>query len=209
MLTLFATPKTFRDLISITQQNAIESWTRLKPRCEIILFGDEEGTNEVVTRLGIQQVSEVVCNEYGTPLLSDMFQKAQDLANHNLLCFLNADIILTSELTQAIPRIPWTRYLMAGQRWDLDLSKPLNFTDPDWETKIISRAHSQGSLRRPGSIDYFVYPKGTWNHIPDFAIGRPGYDNWLIWRARSQGIPVVDATQTVTPIHQNHHRVYT
>ena len=35
-------------------------------------------------------------------------------------------------------------------------------------------------------------------------IGRPGYDNWLIWRARRSRIPVIDATKELTAVHQNH-----
>ena len=44
-----------------------------------------------------------------------------------------------------------------------------------------------------------------WGKIPDFIIGRPGYDNWLIWKARRSLIPVVDASESVKAIHQNHY----
>ena len=36
-------------------------------------------------------------------------------------------------------------------------------------------------------------------------IGRPGYDNWLIWYARRNFIPVIDLSKEVSVIHQNHH----
>jgi hypothetical protein len=35
-------------------------------------------------------------------------------------------------------------------------------------------------------------------------VGRPGWDNWMIYRARSRRIPVVDATASTLVIHQNH-----
>ena len=40
-------------------------------------------------------------------------------------------------------------------------------------------------------------------------MGRTVYDNWLIWRARSLGVPVIDASRVVTCVHQNHERTYT
>jgi hypothetical protein len=35
-------------------------------------------------------------------------------------------------------------------------------------------------------------------------IGRVGYDNWLIYYCRSNNIKVIDASEVVTAIHQNH-----
>ncbi len=40
--------------------------------------------------------------------------------------------------------------------------------------------------------------------LPPFAVGRPGWDNYLVYRARKLGIPVVDATPVLTLVHQNH-----
>jgi hypothetical protein len=36
------------------------------------------------------------------------------------------------------------------------------------------------------------------------VIGRGGYDNYLIYYCRSRGIPVIDLTEAVMAIHQNH-----
>jgi len=38
----------------------------------------------------------------------------------------------------------------------------------------------------------------------DFAVGRPGWDDWLIYDVRMRKIPVIDATEAITVIHQNH-----
>jgi hypothetical protein len=40
------------------------------------------------------------------------------------------------------------------------------------------------------------------------VIGRVGWDNWLVWRARKSGHVVIDATPAVTAIHQNHDYAY-
>ena len=43
MLTILSTPKAFTGLFAVIQRNAIESWTKLEPRPEIILFGRDVG----------------------------------------------------------------------------------------------------------------------------------------------------------------------
>jgi hypothetical protein len=35
-------------------------------------------------------------------------------------------------------------------------------------------------------------------------VGRGGWDNWMIYQARRQGWPVVDATPSLMIVHQNH-----
>ncbi|MCK4268366.1 MAG: hypothetical protein KAX16_06005, partial [Actinomycetia bacterium] len=45
---------------------------------------------------------------------------------------------------------------------------------------------------------------GSIGKLPPFAVGRPAWDNWVIYHARSLGVPVIDATKIVTPVHQNH-----
>ena len=124
MLTLFTIPKPFRGHIAVIQRNAIRSWTLLRPACEIILFGHEEGTAEVAAEFGLRHVPEVARNEYGTPLVSDLFAQAQRLATCERLGYVNADIILLSDFLRAVQRIPFRRFLMIGRRWDLDLDQP-------------------------------------------------------------------------------------
>jgi hypothetical protein len=53
-------------------------------------------------------------------------------------------------------------------------------------------------------MDYHVFRKGFYQKVPPFIIGRGGYDNWLIHHALTQGIPVVDTSEVVTCVHQNH-----
>jgi hypothetical protein len=53
-------------------------------------------------------------------------------------------------------------------------------------------------------IDYFVYSSSLWGSIKPFAVGRTGWDSWLVYRARALRAPVVDATDAVMAVHQNH-----
>ena len=190
--------------IGIIQTNAIRSWAALQPACEIILFGSEEGTAEITAKLGIRNVTQVERNEYGTPLVSYMFKIAQDMASNELLCYANADIILMSEFTQAVRQIEKQPFLMVGRRWDMDISELLDFQKTSWEEELKGRVGKEGRLHGITGIDYFVFPKGLYEDIPPLAIGRPGWDNWLIYHSRFRKIPVIDATSVVTAVHQNH-----
>ena len=204
MLTIFTIPKGFCNHFAVIQRNAIQSWLRLEPACEVILFGNDPGTAEVAAELGIRHVPDVECNEYGTPLLSSAFEKAQQIASHSLVCYLNADIILMSDFTQAVQRIRMRPFMMVGRRWCLDLGQPVNFDDAEWERELRSAAAEQGVLDDMAAVDYYVFPRGLVKEMPPFAVGRAGWDNGFIYWARSHGVPLIDATEAVMAIHQNH-----
>ena len=205
-LTLFAIPKHFRGHIATIQRNAITSWTRLDPRPEILLFGDEEGAAKIAGELGIRHFPEVARNEFGTPLLDDLFRRAEQQASAPLLGYVNADILLTNDFTAAINRIRTLRkrFMAVGRRWDLDWDQPLDFSQPGWSDLIRGQAR-RVNLQRPGNfIDYFVFSRGLCDNLPPLAIGRYWWDNYLLWRARSRGAELVDVSPAVMALHQNH-----
>jgi hypothetical protein len=204
VLTIFTTAKPFQGHAAVIQAKAIQSWTLLRPECEIILFDDAEGTAEVADKFGIRHIAEVERNKYGTPLVSSIFKIAQDIASYPLMCYVNADIILMSDFLQAIRGIQKQSFLLVGQRWDLDLKESWDFSKSDWEARLRTYVTESGTLHGPSGIDYFVFPRGIYRDIPPFAIGRPAWDNWMIYRARSMKVPVIDATKTVMVIHQSH-----
>jgi len=209
MVTVFTTPKPFRGHAEIIQRNAITSLTHLQPRAEVILFGDDEGTAEVAKQFRLRHVPEVARNEYGTPLLNDLFAKAQSLATHYLLCYVNADIILMSDFMEAIRRVArWKpHFLIVGQRWDIEIKEPLDFS-LGWENRLRSYVASKGRLHKPIGSDYFVFPRGLWGEIPAFAIGRTNWDRWLLYRARSRKATVIDITQAAMVVHQEHDHLH-
>jgi hypothetical protein len=208
MLTLFTIPKPFRGHIGIIQHNAIRSWTLLHPRCELIFFGDDEGTASAAAAAGGRHVPEVARNAFGTPLVSDIFAKAEQIATNEVLCYINSDIIVTDDLLQAVSRIQTRPFLLIGERWDIDLGTPWDFADRDWRSKLRTEVREKGRQHGPTGVDYYIFPKRMWGTIPPFAVGRTTYDNWLIWRARALGVRVIDATRVVMCVHQNHDRTY-
>ena len=205
MLTLLSTPKRFSGIFDVIQTNAITSWTRLDPRPEIILFGRDEGTAEICDALGLRHVPDVAVTEQGTPLLSDMFLRGQELASNPVVCWSNADVMFTDRLNDAAAIVgahPRPAYLV-GRRTDIEQPTPLAF-DPGWQADLVRRAETEGERKPANWIDYFMFTRGLFTELPPFAIGRPGYDPWLIWKAAELGADVIDATDFVWAVHQRH-----
>jgi hypothetical protein len=205
MLTIFSCPKHFRGPMAIIQRNAIKSWRRLGPEIEVILMGDDEGTSEAAREFGVHHIPDVARNQFGTPLIRSLFDRAQERARYDRLCYVNADLILMSNFVQAIKRVvvEMPRSLMVGRRWNLDVKEPLDFST-DWETRLTQEVSRRGKLAPHFAIDYFVYPKGVWGELPPFAVGRPGWDIWMLYRAHCLNLPMVDLTKMVSVVHQNH-----
>ena len=208
MLTVFASPKPFiDDHIATIQRNAIRSWIRLEPRPRIILFGNEFGTAEICNEFSLTHIPDVKVNEFGTPLLNDIFRKAEAYSSSSadLLCYVNADIILMSDFTRALELVAArkSRFLMGARPWNLNVTQELSF-DHGWEQMISDHVASEGQLRSERSCDFFAFPHGLWGEIPPFAIGRAYFDNALLHRARRMGACLIDATPAVVSIHQNH-----
>jgi hypothetical protein len=204
MLTIFSAPKPFRGAVVSAQHNAIDSWRLVAPDVQVILFGDEEGIAQAAVSHGIEHVGTVARNEFGTPLLNDMFRLAQARARHPRVCYVNADIVFVGDLAAASSRVHLPRFLAVGRRTDLDLPERLNCTDPRWREQLRARADRHGRLHEASGIDYFIFPVGQMTSMPPFPVGRAIWDNWMIHNARSSDIPVVDLTPVMLAVHQNH-----
>lgn len=205
MLTIFSIPKRFRGHIGVIQRNAIRSWTLLRPACEIILLGNDEGTTEIAQEFGLQHIPDIARNEFGTPRVDSICQEAERAAQHRLLCYVSADIILMSDFLRAVEQVSASRkkFLLIGQRWNVGIDGPLDF-ETDWEQNLRSYVAQHGSLGARTGMDYLVFPRGFWPDIPPFAVGRTAYDQWFVYQARARGVAVIDATPVVLDVHQNH-----
>lgn len=202
-LTVFSLPKGFSDPhVSLIQRNALASWCRLAPEVEVLLMGDDPGVADAAREFGATHVGDPAKNEFGTPLLDWAFAEAAARGSGDLLCYVNADIILLDDFIAAVKRLPREPYLAIGQRWDCDVRSPLDFA-VDGPT-LRQWARRNGTIDLGRGSDYFVYPRGTDFGLPAFAVGRPGWDNWMMGRALAMGVPLIDITESVTVMHQNH-----
>jgi hypothetical protein len=214
LITLFSAPKPFTDPhIATIQRNAIKSWTLLHD-AEVILLGEEAGLAEAARELGVKHLSNVACNASGTPLISSMFQLARENSTSDLLCIINADMILMDDFVKVAMQsrrlllenrrlAGLHNFVLLSQRWDMNITQPIEFTE-GWQDRLSSRVHSQGSLHRPAGSDFFLFPRSAYTNVPAFTIGRAGWDNWMIYKARRENWAVIDCTPSVMIVHQNH-----
>ena len=204
-ITIFSAPKPFADPhIATIQRNAIHSWTQLAD-AEVILLGAEQGMAQVAEETGVKYLPTVKCNANGTPLVSSMFQLARENSTSHLLCIVNADMILMDDFVVAVRQVQEyeTRFVLLSQRWDLNLTGSIDFKG-DWQARLRPLVSKQGHLHRPAGSDFFLFPRACYTDIPDFAIGRAGWDNWMIYKARKEKWPVIDCTPSIMIVHQNH-----
>ena len=205
-ITIFCTPKPFVGHFDLIQRNALQNWHALAPVPEILVFGDEPGAAEAAERVGAVHIPQVRRNAHGTPLISDMFSVAQRRASNSVLCYTNADILFFPDLFAAIavaeaqPR----PYLLTGRRHDVDVVTPIDFTNAGAVRELIAHAREAGKRYPPLGMDYFVFQRGKLPTLPDFAVGRPRWDNYMLYHARKHKLLVIDATDAIFAIHQNH-----
>lgn len=209
MLTIFTLPKPFEGDTGRIQRNAIRSWKRLDG-CQVILCGDTPDLDDAAARLQVDRATGVACTEFGTPLVSSAFARAGAVARHDVLCYANTDLIFFPDFLTAVQSVLSEQQtcLIVGECWDVSVADELSDVDLEasdsWARALRQRAASDGTARGPEAIDFFAFRKGTIGPLPDFAVGRPGWDNWMIWHARSVGMPVVDISPATLIVHQSH-----
>lgn len=210
MITFFTTAKDFVGTTKVAQLNAIKSWKISHEQVEIILFGDSEGASQISEELKLIYIPDIKTSSQGTPFIDDMFEKASDLANNEICCFINADIILYSNFIQSlvyIHKLLENNYLVVGQRQNINLDKEIDF-NTDWKSeidKLVVRTGTIYPFKESGS-DFFAFPKCQYQKgdIPDLMVGRAGWDLWMIYNGRVKGFKVIDLSETLMIVHQNH-----
>lgn len=205
-IAIFTSPKPFVDPhITTIQRNAIQSWKALGDSVEVWLIGEEAGLKETANELGVNYILEVERNAYGTPRIDSIFNVVRSKSSAEYCCYVNSDILLFPDLLKTIElvREKRERFLLVGQRWDLNVKESLNIHE-NWSDSFLKRTYSEGKLHAPAGSDYFIFPRNCFREIPPFSVGRAGWDNWMIFHARQAGIPCINATGAITAVHQNH-----
>jgi hypothetical protein len=208
-LTIFTTCKPFVGSAAVRQRNALESWRRIRPAPEVLVFGAEAGVAEACAGTGARAIPELGRSASGAPLLPSLVLGAERAASGSVLALVNADILLTSAFPAAVDAVAkaFDHWLLIARRWNLPLDAPFDFGTPDWEDRLIDRARAEGRLEAPfGGVDAFAFPRGLWGDepLPSFAVGRGRWDSGILFQARRRGIAVVDATPVATVVHPDH-----
>ena len=210
-ITIFSPMRPFQGNIGEVQLNAIRCWLALRPKCEVIVFDDEEGTTLKATHgLDIKVVEDVRRSRLGAPLLDDLFRLARIHATRDILAYNTADVLLPADFA---PKIAHCHHLMAGKSYmaigsRVDMTRPMyiDFDKPDWFEQVRVEVATAGVAHGHTAGDLWVYPKSFDMAPPPFPIGRHLTDGWAIYSARCRRIPVIDLTAEILLVHQVHDR---
>ena len=193
---------------SYIHRNVIRNWGLLSPDVIPVLFTSMNASSDAVdyARQRNWHIFPVPKrSKGGIPVFRYMFLEAQQLFDTSFYGYVNSDILFNKGLTDTIHGLlrlkkNLTNLLVVGQRRNWKIKWQQNVT----ELEEIGEAAKSSPMFWACAEDYFIsthngYP---WSSIPDFVVGRNGYDNWMVVTAIKSRIPVVDITKTVTALHQ-------
>lgn len=204
MLTIITTPKPLNVGINrLAFQNAIRSWVRLTPRPEILVFG---GDRALVENEGARWIGNFEATQ-DRPHFDSFISQAESLATNDVLMYCTDHLILTSSLPFAVGGVSGAfpgSFLIVGKRWGLHIQEPIDFSNPDWESTLRDRVFGVDSPGSNAAKDYIVFRRPLGLAVPDFIMGYPWYDTWLVWAALQANHPVVDASDAIMVVHQSH-----
>lgn len=176
-------------------------------------------------------VNDVRRNRWGTPLVGDLLIKAQRMAQTDFVAWVNTDMVLLQDFMNAIQRVEkvFRQFLMIGAKWRLYGDPPdIDFAEPDWQQEVRNLCKLSGERQPRSGSNYQVFTNGLFRghlyeslkdkprkHLhkdfpveyPPIAFGRIRMDTWLVWQALRRGIPVIDATDVILAVHQDHRHI--
>lgn len=196
--------KPFRGEAEIHQMNALRSWIRMCGNPEIMVFGDVPGLAPVAESLGLTVIPDFPRGEDGRVRVDEVFAFAQKSGKFDRQVFVNGDIILMDDFAKALSAIHLPRFMMIGQRTDVDVKDLLDFTPGADLAAVRANLIDRGELHAAWGLDYFAYVRGSIPKLPPLYVGAAGWDNLMILCCLRNRIPVVDATGDVRIFHQNH-----
>jgi hypothetical protein len=206
-LCLFSIPKPHRGITERLQQNAFSSWQRLGASVEVVLLGDESGVADAAQTFGFKHCPDIQRNRQGTPLIGDALTAVRHLSEARQFVYTNADILFDQSLLTAAQTLdvwPRNRYLAIGQRIESDLQTEISPWSHEQLQDWIQQQQQQQSRASIVCKDYFLFPRHLYLEVPNFAVGRGNWDNWMVYHAHCRGVPVVDLTRHVAAVHQPH-----
>lgn len=202
MISIVTTFKPFKGIFKTIQLNALRSWLRFCPSCEIIILGDDEGSKQVADEYGLLHVTNIPRNSFGTPLLDGLIKIGSDNARFDTICLMNSDIILLKVDLRSLERVTrLKKYLLTSKRRDVIINGLINYED----AKQLEYLWNCVKMVQPKGNDLFMFRRDTIeDYVPPLPIGRGDHARLLIYLALKMKMPVIDATRTIYTLHQHH-----
>lgn len=196
-LLILSTMKPMIEPFITEQTNSVLSWTKLRIKPTIIIFGNDKGVPEFCKTHDLIN-KEVKTNEKGVPYISDIFNKGYEYMDlmdsllpdetnknkeyYDYVMYINADILLMDDFCDTIEAFDKTfpdtkSCLITSIRYNIKNFTLIDFEDEKWKTKVSE--NFKGEYEKPDGIDIFLHKKNNYKNMPNFAIARMWYDSYL------------------------------
>ena len=185
-----------RDVRVTIQEQMVCNWLGLANVTFVQMHPGHDGVNE----------------SFGLPTLPSMFLRAQQLHPHAAtFSYVNSDCISNGSFVRTASALfmRGQPFVAVGRRTNVDWSSvqdlaslPCNYSSQKFDQILQS-----GELGPFGAIDYLITSRDAlaWRTIPQFVVGRVGFDTWLADHAYhlsvTEALEYIDCTTTVPMIH--------
>ncbi len=205
----------------LAQRNTLQMLSSLKQSTPTLRVGIfvESSEWDFVSELGLELIRLPASskNQHGTPRLRSLFQAAMasERSSDAWFGFFNSDIVFDRSLLATFHAVQGQirsglvrqRVLLVGARSNLEMSPGVDIRAmaPNYEDVWLETWAKAAQPASADTIDFFIMSRSTfdWSRMPDFVVGRVGYDNCLIHTAVScRDTDVVDVSSTVRAVHQ-------
>ena len=215
MYILFCCPLPFENkYITMIQTNALLSWKKLNFFDKIIITGNENGVKDFCLEHNFIHEPNLEVSEYNTPLISSIFEKgiSHSHSDTDILMYINCDIILLSNFSNKLINIISkiknedliNGILIVGQKINWWNIYKIEYTDINYENKLIDSINKESEIHGESGIDYWIFTRNTYkNNIPPFLIGKWLFDGCLVHLAIKTNKLTIDATNEIQIIHQD------
>ena len=202
MMTLLTSFKPFTGDDALRQRNAVRSWRALGTDVEIIAFGRTPGLEADAAECMVRLVADIPAFEDRLPRIDKVFEYGEKHGLHDLLLYVNGDILLFPDLVDALnaPRLP--QWAMVGRRTNVTVTEELSFS-PDSASRLQEGLLASGRLEGYSAIDYLAWRRGSLPPLPPLFLGSV-WDSRTVFCIRRAGVPLIDATRAARVIHQDH-----
>jgi len=207
---IFSSPKPRKANTEAVQISAFRSWRRIFPKARILLFGDGATWESFAHEEGLQLAGPLPVGAEGGEVIRFLFEKTSKLAGDGLAMYLNSDILLDQSALTAVARLeslpgPW---LASARRCCLaEWAGPALKEDEEWQ-RFYKRAREESVWGPACAMDMFLFRGISFEAMPPFLIGHRGWDNWMIFHARANRIPVIDLSHEMRAFHYDHDYSY-
>lgn len=203
-LTIFTTWVYDKEKLSLNNRT-LHNWRSLTG-VNVIVFSNCSKVKQISEEAG-WTVLPVTREAADCPVLPNMFLEAQQKFKSNFYGYANGDLLFSNGLMNTLQKIFCKfrndkRLLIVGKRTNVfaSLLKEINSRSG---MEVEDYAIKYGKRFQPDALDYFITNQlFPWDDFLPLVVGRRGYDNWVLAFARYNNFTVIDASDSVTCLHQ-------